>query len=106
MPYRIVLSDNVIFVLKDIQDRRVQHEIAGCIDGLALGPEEQGRTVLGELYGYGCRSILTPGGSYRVIYRVVPPARVDVLGIHKVGGVRSVTRMFERFRKLLFRLIR
>ena len=99
MPYEIALTDNVKFMLQGIQDPRVQREIVERIDGLVVGPEEQGTPVLGELAG--SRSISAVEDRYRIIYRVVPTQQIIVvLGIRRKEGMERILNLLRRFLRL------
>ena len=99
MTYRIVIEPVALKALADISDRRVQGKIRDRIDGLAHEPEQQGKSLTGELIGY--RSLRAVGQRYRIIFRV-DGGRVMVLvlalGMRKEGDRED---MYVLAKKLL-----
>ena len=88
-------------MLEAIQDRRVRDKIRDRIDGLAEGPEKQGKPLTGELTGY--RSLRAVGQRYRIIYRSEEGkvlVLVMALGIRKEGSGKDIYVLAQKLLRL------
>ena len=101
MTYRIVLTPTALKTLEAVADRRIQERIRTRIDGLAHEPEQQGKPLKGELFGF--RSLRAGGQRYRIIYRV-DRGRVLVIlvgvGLRKEGDSKDVYRLAQKLIRL------
>lgn len=100
-PYRVVLTLTAQSMLAAVNDRRTRERIRDRIDGLALKPELQGKSLLGELKEY--RSLRAAGQRYRILYRV-HQTRVEVLvvavGRRAEGSREDIYRLAQRLLRL------
>jgi mRNA interferase RelE/StbE len=87
--------------LLSIKDSRIRSQILKRIDTLENNPEQRGKPLDEDLYGY--RSIRAVGQRYRVIYKVYENevlVLVVMLGIRKEGDKKDVyalAKKLERF---------
>jgi len=95
--YRIELTPTALAALAKIPDRRIQLAIRDRINHLARDPEQQGKSLGGELAGL--RSLRAVGQRYRIIYRV-ERARILVLivtvGLRKAGDKQDVYELAKK----------
>ncbi len=100
-PYRVRLALTARNMLATITDRRTLETIRERIDGLALDPELQGKSLLGELKGF--RSVRAAGQRFRIIYRV-RRTQVEVLvvavGPRREGSREDIYRLAQRLMRL------
>ena len=68
MTYRVVLTAEAKMLLGAVRDRREQKLLFSRLEQLQENPEQQGKSLRGELSEY--RSIRAVGQRYRVIYRI------------------------------------
>ena len=81
----IEISPTAFRTLKAIRDRKVQNEIRRAIDGLARGPETQGKSLFKPLEDV--RSIRAVLSRYRILYRV--DGAKELVSIVLIGERRS-----------------
>ena len=101
MTYRIELTATALRTLEDVRDRRIRQQILDRIDGLAQEPEQQGKSLRGELAGY--RSLRAAGQRYRIIYRVERAkilVSIVAVGIRKEGDRSDIYRLAQKLIKL------
>jgi len=72
--YEIEIAPTGYRSLKTLKNKKLRREIAKIIDGLARGPEEQGKALLEPLEGV--RSVRAVRGRFRILYKVDRRARL------------------------------
>jgi mRNA-degrading endonuclease RelE of RelBE toxin-antitoxin system len=100
--YSIEISPTAFRSLKAIRDKRVQSEIRGAIDGLAKGPEAQGKSLFKPLEGL--RSIRAVRSRYRILYKVDKAKHlvsVLLIGERRPGREEDVYAVARRLVNLL-----
>lgn len=99
--YQVVLTPVAWQALRAIADRRIQDQIRTRISSLAQAPEQQGKPLRAELWGF--RSLRAAGQRYRIIYRVERQrvlVMVVLVGIRKEGDRSDVYRLAQRLLRL------
>lgn len=100
--YSIEISPTAFRSLKAIRDRKVQDEIRGAIDGLARGPEAQGKSLFKPLEAL--RSIRVVRSRYRILDRVDRAhelVSVLLIGERRPGREEDIYAVARRLVKLL-----
>ena len=101
MTYQIALTPTAVRLLEAISDRRIREQLRNRIDGLAHEPEQQGKPMRDELFGF--RSLRAVGQRYRIIYRV-DRGRVLVIviavGLRKEGDRQDIYRLAQKLVRL------
>ena len=81
-----------------VPDQRIRRLISQRVDQLATSPEQQGKTLLGELAGF--RSVRAVGQRYRIVYRVERREIVVVIvavGRRKSGDTSDIYELARKF---------
>jgi mRNA interferase RelE/StbE len=96
--YAITWTETALKLVEAIPDQRIRRLISQRADQLSTSPEEQGKSLVGELAGF--RSIRAVGQRYRIVYRVEREVTVLIVA---VGRRRSGDKsdVYELARKLL-----
>jgi mRNA interferase RelE/StbE len=97
--YTIKWTETALKLAAAIPDQRIKRVISQRVDQLAETPEQQGKSLVGELAGF--RSVRAAGQRYRIIYRVVRKevvVTIVAVGRRKHGDTKDI---YELARKLL-----
>jgi mRNA interferase RelE/StbE len=97
--FAITWTETALKLVEAVPDPRIRRLIVRPADQLARSPEQQGKSLIGELAGF--RSVRAGGQRYRIVYRV-ERREITVL-IAAVGRRRSGDKgdIYELARKLL-----
>jgi mRNA interferase RelE/StbE len=97
--FTITWTETAVKLVEGVPDQRIRRLITQRAGQLARSPEQQGKSLIGELAGF--RSVRAVGQRYRIVYRV-ERREVTVL-IVAVGRRRSGDKsdIYELARKLL-----
>ncbi len=97
--FAITWTETALKLVEAVPDQRIRRLIGQRADQLAKSPEQQGKSLIGELAGF--RSVRAVGQRYRIVYRV-ERGEVAVL-IVAVGRRRSGDKrdIYELAKKLL-----
>jgi mRNA interferase RelE/StbE len=97
--YTIKWTETALKLVEAVPDQRIRRLISQRVDQLSHAPEQQGKSLVGELTGF--RSVRAVGQRYRIIYRV---ARRELVVVIVAAGLRkhaARTDIYELARKLL-----
>lgn len=97
MRWRVELTVAAETLLNRINDRRVQDQLIKRMERLADFPEQQGKPLSGDLFGY--YSVRAVGQRYRIIYQLdhqTVIVHVVALGIRKHGDKKDIYTLAQR----------
>jgi mRNA interferase RelE/StbE len=101
--WRVELTAAAESLLNRIKDRRVQAQLIKRMEQLTDDPEQQGKPLSGDLFGY--YSVRAVGQRYRIIYQLNQQTviiHVIALGIRKQGDKNDIYTLAQRlFRQRL-----
>jgi mRNA interferase RelE/StbE len=95
--WRVELTVAAEALLNRINDRRVQDQLIKRMERLADSPEQQGKPLSGDLFGY--YSVRAVGQRYRIIYQLdyqTVIVHVVALGIRKHGDKKDIYTLAQR----------
>lgn len=97
MKWRVQLTSAAEALFNHINDRRVQDQLIKRMERLADSPEQQGKPLFGDLFGY--YSVRAVGQRYRIIYQLHQQTvivHVVALGIRKRGDKHDIYTLAQR----------
>ena len=101
--YRIRIAPTGFQSLKAIKDKKILHEIAASIDGLARNPSNQGKALVKPLDGI--RSLPALRKRYRILFQVDEEGRTVTILLVGRRTAQEETDIYQAAKRLLKTLL-
>jgi mRNA interferase RelE/StbE len=99
--YEVLWTTTALEMLADVADRRVRQLLFDTSKRLEVDPEKQGKPLREDLMGF--RSLRVAGQQYRLVYSIVPAARlvhVVAAGLRREGSRDDVYELAQKIVRL------
>ena len=99
--YEVLWTTTALGMLADVADRRIRQQLFDTSKRLEADPEKQGKPLRESLMGF--RSLRVVGQRYRLVYSVLPDARVVHIvaaGLRREGSRDDVYALAQKMVRL------
>ena len=99
--YEVLWTTTALGMLAEVADRRIRQQLFDTSKRLEVDPEKQGKPLRESLMGF--RSLRVVGQRYRLVYSIVPAARlvhIVAAGLRREGSRDDVYELAQKIVRL------
>jgi len=99
--YEVLWTTTALEMLADVADRRIRQQLFDTSKRLEVDPEKQGKPLRNNLMGF--RSLRVVGQRYRLVYSILPGARlvhIVAAGLRREGSRDDVYELAQKIVRL------
>lgn len=99
--YEVLWTTTALEMLADVADRRIRQQLFDTSKRLEVDPEKQGKPLRNNLMGF--RSLRVVGQRYRLVYSILPDARlvhIVAAGLRREGSRDDVYELAQKIVRL------